>query len=72
MNCFRNGKNCTAGLGQLQRQTRALAEGVMQRSACCRFHFVSTVFRMVRDGVARLEEEIELILTGESIQVDKR
>ncbi|MBK8971166.1 MAG: chemotaxis protein CheA [Hahellaceae bacterium] len=59
------------GLGQLQRQTRALQEGVMQiRMLPISFCF-NRFPRMVRDLSRQLEKEIELILTGESTEVDK-
>ncbi len=59
------------GLGQLQRQTRALQEGVMQiRMLPISFCF-NRFPRMVRDLSRQLDKEIELILVGEATEVDK-
>lgn len=59
------------GLGQLQRQTRALQEGVMQiRMLPISFCF-NRFPRMVRDLSRQLEKEIDLVLTGEGTEVDK-
>jgi two-component system chemotaxis sensor kinase CheA len=59
------------GLGQLQRQTRALQEGVMQiRMLPISFCF-NRFPRMVRDLSRQLDKDIELILAGEHTEVDK-
>lgn len=59
------------GLGQLQRQTRALQEGVMQiRMLPISFCF-NRFPRMVRDLSRQLEKEIDLVLSGENTEVDK-
>ncbi|WP_020407301.1 chemotaxis protein CheA [Hahella ganghwensis] len=59
------------GLLQLHRQTRALQEGVMQiRMLPISFCF-SRFPRMVRDLSKQLSKDIELVMSGESTEVDK-
>ncbi|RMF14175.1 MAG: chemotaxis protein CheA [Gammaproteobacteria bacterium] len=59
------------GLAQLQRQTRALQEGVMQiRMLPISFCF-SRFPRMVRDLGRQLGKDIELVMSGENTEVDK-
>ncbi|OZG75291.1 chemotaxis protein CheA [Hahella sp. CCB-MM4] len=59
------------GLMQLHRQTRALQEGVMQiRMLPISFCF-SRFPRMVRDLSRQLSKDIELVMSGESTEVDK-
>ncbi|WP_369600276.1 chemotaxis protein CheA [Hahella sp. SMD15-11] len=59
------------GLAQLQRQTRALQEGVMQiRMLPISFCF-SRFPRMVRDLSRQLGKDIELVMSGENTEVDK-
>ncbi|RMF18529.1 MAG: chemotaxis protein CheA [Gammaproteobacteria bacterium] len=59
------------GLAQLQRQTRALQEGVMQiRMLPISFCF-SRFPRMVRDLSRQLDKDIELVMSGENTEVDK-
>ncbi len=59
------------GLAQLQRQTRALQEGVMQiRMLPISFCF-SRFPRMVRDLCRQLGKDIELVMSGEHTEVDK-
>ena len=59
------------GLSQLQRQTRSLQEGVMQiRMLPISFCF-NRFPRMVRDLSRQLDKEIDLLLAGETTEVDK-
>lgn len=59
------------GLLQLQRQTRALQEGVMQiRMLPISFCF-NRFPRMVRDLSRQLGKEIDLVMSGEATEVDK-
>jgi two-component system chemotaxis sensor kinase CheA len=59
------------GLGQLERNTRELQESVMQiRMLPISFAF-SRFPRMVRDLAKRLGKQIDLVLKGESTELDK-
>ncbi|WP_100658412.1 chemotaxis protein CheA [Alteromonas flava] len=59
------------GLGQLERHTRDLQDGVMQiRMLPIDFCF-SRFPRMVRDLCKQLSKEIDVVISGESTEVDK-
>ncbi len=64
-------QNLTAGLADLQRNTRDLQEAVMS----IRMIPMSVVFsrypRMLRDLAAKLDKRVELVMQGEATELDK-
>ncbi|MFI4931737.1 MAG: Hpt domain-containing protein, partial [Burkholderiales bacterium] len=64
-------QNLTAGLADLQRNTRDLQEAVMS----IRMIPMSVVFsrypRMLRDLAAKLDKKVELVMQGEATELDK-